>query len=215
MRLSATDLGCHRGGRDVFAGVGFAVGSGEVLAITGRNGAGKSSLLRMIAGLVRIAAGEITFDGGDPELSIGEQAHYLGHLDAIKPALSVRENLRFWATFYGSEDDPKTLLDKTPLDETRLEMPPLEAVGLDSLADLPAGYLSAGQRRRLSIARLLTVHRPIWLLDEPTSALDAASQDRLAEFMRAHLAGGGLILAATHGPIGLDGVQELRLGDQP
>jgi heme exporter protein A len=197
MRLSAIDLGCHRGGRDVFAGVGFAVGSGEVLAVTGRNGAGKSSLLRMIAGLVRIAGGKLAFEGGDPELTIGEQAHYLGHLDAIKPALSVDENLRFWAAFYGGEADP---------------VAQLEAVGLDSLADLPAGYLSAGQRRRLSIARLLAVQRPIWLLDEPTSALDAASQDRLAEFMRTHLAGGGLILAATHGPIGLDGVQELRLG---
>jgi heme exporter protein A len=94
-------------------------------------------------------------------------------------------------------------------------MAPLEKVGLDSLADLPAGYLSAGQRRRLSIARLLAVQRPIWLLDEPTSALDAASQDRLAEFMRVHLGGGGLILAATHGPIGLEAVQDLRLGDAP
>ena len=88
---------------------------------------------------------------------------------------------------------------------------PLAAVGLDSLADLPAAYLSAGQRRRLSIARLLAVKRPIWLLDEPTSALDAAAQERLREIMRAHLAGGGLILAATHGPIGLDGAAELRL----
>jgi heme exporter protein A len=200
MRLSATDLGCHRGGRDVFAGVRFAVGGGEVLAVTGRNGAGKSSLLRMIAGLVRIASGKVAFEGGDPELTVGEQAHYLGHQDAIKPALSVCENLRFWTAFYGGGSDP---------------MGPLEAVGLDTLADLPAGYLSAGQRRRLSIARLLAVHRPIWLLDEPRSALDAASQDRLAAFMRAHLAGGGLILAATHGPIGAEGAQELRLGGPP
>jgi heme exporter protein A len=154
----------------------------------------------MIAGLVRIAAGKLAFEGGDPELTIGEQAHYLGHLDAIKPALSVLENLRFWAAFYGGQAEP---------------MAPLEKVGLDSLADLPAGYLSAGQRRRLSIARLLAVQRPIWLLDEPTSALDAASQDRLAEFMRVHLGGGGLILAATHGPIGLEAVQDLRLGDAP
>jgi heme exporter protein A len=150
----------------------------------------------MIAGLVRIAAGELRFEGGDPELTIGEQAHYVGHQDAIKPALSVKENLAFWAAFYGGKAGSEAAL---------------EAVGLDALADLPAGYLSAGQRRRLSIARLLVVERPIWLLDEPTSALDATSQDRLAQFMRSHLAGGGLILAATHGPIGIAAAQELRL----
>jgi heme exporter protein A len=197
MRLSATELACHRGGRDVFAGVSFAVGSGEAMAIMGRNGAGKSSLLRMIAGLVRIADGGLALEGGDPELTVGEQAHYLGHQDAIKSALSVIENLRFWVGFYGGGQDLTA---------------PLEAVGLAALANLPAGYLSAGQRRRLSIARLLAVQRPIWLLDEPTSALDATAQARLAEFMRAHLGGGGLILAATHGPVGLDGLRELRLG---
>jgi heme exporter protein A len=200
MRLSAINLQCCRGGREVFAGVNFAVGAGEILAVTGHNGAGKSSLLRMIAGLVRIAGGKLAFEGGDPELTIGEQAHYLGHQDAIKPALSVHENLRFWSAFYGGGTE---------------SLAALEAVGLDSLAALPAGYLSAGQRRRLSIARILTVGRPIWLLDEPTSALDAASQERLAQLMRTHLAGGGLILAATHGPIGLGWAQELRLGESP
>jgi heme exporter protein A len=198
MRLAASELACHRGGRDVFAGVGFALGSGEVLAITGRNGAGKSSLLRIIAGLVRIAGGRLDLAGGDPELTIGEQAHYLGHQDALKPSLSVRENLDFWAAFLGGAAGEKA---------------PLAAVGLDPLADLPAAYLSAGQRRRLSIARLLAVRRPIWLLDEPTSALDAAAHGRLAELMRAHLAGGGLILAATHGPLGIEATQELRLGE--
>ena len=199
MRLSAVDLACHRGGRDVFAGVSFAVGSGEALAVTGRNGAGKSSLLRTIVGLVRVAHGRLALEGGDPELSIAEQAHYLGHLDALKPSLSVAENLAFWAGFLGGEavNIPQTL----------------EAVGLETLAELPAAYLSAGQRRRLSIARLLAVKRPIWLLDEPTSTLDATAQDRLASFMRAHLGAGGIILAATHGPIGLDGMQELRLGE--
>ena len=103
MRLSAVDLACHRGGRDVFAGVSFSVASGEALAITGRNGAGKSSLLRTIVGLVRIAAGRLALEGGDPELTIAEQAHYLGHQDALKPSLSVGENLRFWAGFLGGE----------------------------------------------------------------------------------------------------------------
>jgi heme exporter protein A len=197
MRLSAVDLACHRGGRDVFRGVGFAVSDGEALIVTGRNGAGKSSLLRTVVGLVRLAAGTLSLDGGDPELTIAEQSHYLGHLDALKPSLSVEENLRFWAGFLGGGT-------------ADLEGP-LQQMGLDTLADLPGAYLSAGQRRRLSIARLLAVKRPIWILDEPTSTLDAAAQLRLADLMRGHLASGGLIVAATHGPVGLDRVQELRL----
>ena len=197
MRLSATDLACRRGGRDVFAGVSFSVASGESLTIRGRNGAGKSSLLRMMAGLVRVAGGQLSLEGGDPELTLGEQAHYLGHLDALKLSLSVEENLRFWSAFLGAA--------AADLDE------PLRAVGLDSLSNLPAAYLSAGQRRRLSIARLLTVKRPLWLLDEPTSTLDAAAQVRLGEIMQAHLAGGGIILAATHGPLQLDGARDLNL----
>ena len=198
MRLSGSDLACQRGGREVFTGVSFSVASGEALTIVGRNGAGKSSLLRMVVGLVRIADGRIALDGGDPELNVAEQAHYLAHQDALKPSLSVAENLRFWSGFLGT--------GAADIAE------PLAAVGLDTLADLPAAYLSAGQRRRLSIARILVVKRPIWLLDEPTSALDAAAQERLAEFMRAHIAGGGLILAATHSALGLDDARELRLG---
>ena len=197
MRLSASDLACRRGGREVFAGVSFAVAAGEVLIISGRNGAGKSSLLRLIAGLVRIAHGRLAIEGGDPELTIGEQAHYLGHQDALKPSLSVAENLHFWAGFFGARGGELA--------------EPLAAVGLDALAGLPAGYLSAGQRRRLSIARLVAVKRPIWLLDEPTSALDVTAQARLSGLMQDHLSGGGLILAATHGPIGLSRSNELRL----
>ncbi len=197
MRLSAFDLACRRGGRDVFNAISFSVTNGEGLIVTGRNGAGKSSLLRMVAGLLRVAGGRLALDGGDSELTIGEQAHYLGHQDALKPSLSVGENLRFWSGFFGASSADIG--------------GPLTAVGLDTLADLPAAYLSAGQRRRLSIARLLAVKRPIWLLDEPTSALDAAARERLRELMSVHLAGGGLILAATHGPIGLDGAHELRL----
>jgi heme exporter protein A len=197
MRLFASDLACRRGGRDVFAGVNFSVAAGEGLTISGRNGAGKSSLLRMAVGLLRIADGRLALEGGDPELTLAEQAHYLGHQDALKPALSVAENLQFWAGFLG---------------KGAAEIgAPLAAVGLDTLAELPAAYLSAGQRRRLSIARLLAVKRPIWLLDEPTSTLDAAAQARLTDLMRAHLADGGIILAATHAGIGLAGAQELRL----
>ena len=199
MRLSAVELACHRGGRSVFSGVSFAVASGEALTISGRNGAGKSSLLRLVAGLLRIAAGRFSLEDGDPELSIAEQAHYLGHQDALKGSLSVAENLRFWTGFLG--------VRSADIGDS------LETVGLGALAGLPAAYLSAGQRRRLSIARLIAVPRPIWLLDEPSSTLDTAAQDRLADLMRAHLAGGGLILAASHGPIGLQQTQELRLGE--
>lgn len=197
MRLSGTDLICRRGGRDIFVGLNFSVASGEALMVSGRNGAGKSSLLRIVAGLVRIADGSLDLEGGNPDLTIGEQAHYLGHQDALKPSLSVAENLEFWADFLGPAIPSRSAA--------------LAAVGLEALADLPAGYLSAGQRRRLSLARLLAVKRPIWLLDEPASTLDAAGQRRLRDFMRAHLAAGGLIIAATHAALGIEGAQELRL----
>jgi heme exporter protein A len=175
----------------------FGVVAGEAMVVTGRNGAGKSSLLRMIAGLLRIALGRLTLEGGEPDIPIGEQAHYLGHQDAMKPSLTVGENLQFWSRFLG---------------DGRAVGPALDAVDLAQLADLPAAYLSAGQRRRLSIARLVAVPRPIWLLDEPTSSLDAPSQKRLAELMRDHLVDGGMIIAAAHGTIGLERARELKLG---
>jgi heme exporter protein A len=197
MRLEGSGLACVRGGREVFSGLGFALDGGEALLVTGHNGAGKSSLLRMVAGLIRTAAGRLAVTGGDPEKTIAEQCHYLGHHDALKPSLTVAENLEFWARYLGGAEPPQAAL---------------AAVGLAALAGLPAAYLSAGQQRRLSIARLLAAPRPIWLLDEPTSALDREAQDTLAVLMRAHLAGGGLILAAAHGPIGLERAKELRLG---
>jgi heme exporter protein A len=198
MRLEGSGLACVRGGREVFAGLGFSVAGGEALLVTGRNGAGKSSLLRLIAGLGRIAGGKLTLANGDPERTIGEQAHYLGHQDALKTSLTAAENLTFWSRYLGGAEQPH---------------PALDAVGLAALADLPAGTLSAGQRRRLSIARLVAVKRPIWLLDEPTSALDRDAQDTLKHLMQQHLSGGGLIVAAAHGPIGLERAEELRLGD--
>jgi len=197
IRLSAQDLGCVRGGREVFEGVNFTVAGGEVLAVTGRNGAGKTTLLRLIAGLLEPARGRLELTGGAADATLPEQAHYLGHRDALKPALSVQENLAFWRAFFGGHDASAAGA--------------LETVGLADLAGLPAAYLSAGQRRRLAIARLIAAPRPIWLLDEPTAALDTAGQGRLVELMRGHLGHGGLIVAATHGPLGLDGVKELRL----
>ena len=197
MQLSGRDVTCVRGGREVFAGLDFAAVAGEALAVVGRNGSGKTSLLRMIAGLLVPAGGTIVLDGDDPELTLPEQCHYLGHRDALKPALSVAENLKFWADFLGGE---------------RFDLAAsLATVGLEHATDLPAGFLSAGQRRRLSLARLLTVRRPVWLLDEPTNALDVTGQDMFGGLMREHLSRGGLIVAATHAPLGIES-RELRIG---
>ena len=196
MRLSGQNLRCVRGGREVFSGLDFVASAGELLAITGANGSGKTSLLRLIAGLLVASGGSVELEGGGTELSLAEQAHYLGHRDALKPALSVAENLSFWRSFLGGEIG----------DGGRC----LAAAGLDHAAHLPAAYLSAGQRRRLSIARLVVVRRPVWLLDEPTSALDVAGQALFVRLMRDHLNGGGIIIAATHAPLGIDG-PELRM----
>ena len=197
MRLSGRGVSCVRGGREVFSGLDFEASSGEALAVIGPNGSGKTSLLRLIAGLLAVAGGSIGLEGGEAELTLPEQTHYLGHRDALKPALSVVENLSFWRDFLGGAafDAGKSLA----------------AVGLDHAAHLPAAFLSAGQRRRLSIARLLTVRRPVWLLDEPTNALDTAGQSLFAGVMCDHLAHGGLIIAATHAPLGVQ-ARELQMG---
>ncbi len=173
MRLLGRGVRCVRGGREVFSGLDFEASTGQALAVTGRNGSGKTSLLRLIAGLLTPAEGSIELEGGEAELTLAEQAHYLGHRDALKPALSVEENLIFWRDFLGGEmsDAPGSLNED------------LATVGLDHAAQLPAAYLSAGQRRRLSLARLIAVRRPVWLLDEPTAALDAGGQSM---FARAH-----------------------------
>lgn len=197
-RLYGRSLSLERGGRRVLDDLSFEATAGVALVVTGVNGAGKSTLLRLIAGLLRPIAGELGLDGGDPELSIAQQCHYFGHMDALKPQLSVEENLRFWRDFSGVAD--MTVFEA------------LDRVGLVRLASLPAAYLSAGQRRRLAFARLLVTARPIWLLDEPTSALDAASEARLLEIVGEHLDAGGLVVAATHLALPFARMEGIRLG---
>ncbi|MFZ0764399.1 heme ABC exporter ATP-binding protein CcmA [Bradyrhizobium sp.] len=198
MQLSGREVSCVRGGRKVFSRLSFDAASGEALVVVGPNGSGKTSLLRLIAGVLAPAGGSIVLEGGESELTLPEQSHYLGHHDALKPALSVSENLIFWRDFLGGAKS-------SPAES-------LAVVELDHAARLPAAYLSAGQRRRLSIARLLTVQRPVWLLDEPTNALDTAGQKLFATLMGDHLARGGLIVAATHAPLGVP-TRTLRIGE--
>jgi heme exporter protein A len=201
MRLRASSIAIERGGRRLFARLSFEVAAGQALVVTGPNGAGKSSLLRAIAGLLALAEGEIALEGGAREASVGEQAHYFGHLDALKGALTAAENLGFWAAILRG-GMPGALSVAAALDR----------VGLLHVADLPAHALSAGQKRRVALARLVAAPRPLWLLDEPLSALDAGAQSRLGEIMRDHLKSGGLIAAATHAPLGLEGATLIELG---
>ncbi|TIT62351.1 MAG: heme ABC exporter ATP-binding protein CcmA [Mesorhizobium sp.] len=198
MRLIAENLGGERGGEAVFSCIGFALEAGQALVVTGPNGSGKSTLLRVIAGLLPKAEGRLLLEGGGEEFpSIASACHYLGHQNAMKTALSVAENLRFWLEFQGE--------GRLGVEEA------LETVGLGGIGHLPFGYLSTGQRRRAAIAKLLVSHRPLWLLDEPTAGLDKASEGRFAGLMREHLGDGGMVVAATHLPLGLEGARELQM----
>ncbi|MER9657460.1 heme ABC exporter ATP-binding protein CcmA [Mesorhizobium sp. M0152] len=200
MRLIAENLGGERGGETVFSGIGFALDRGQALVVTGPNGSGKSTLLRIVAGLLPKAEGRLLIEGGGDEFpSIASACHYLGHQNAMKTALSVTENLRFWRDFNGRGS-------------VGVEAA-LETVGLDGIGHLPFGYLSTGQRRRAAIAKLLVSHRPLWLLDEPTAGLDKASEARFAGAMARHIEDGGIVLAATHLPLGLEGARGLVMGE--
>ena len=200
MRLRGWDLTIERGGRRVVAGVSFEAREGMGLIVTGPNGAGKTTLLRALAGFLPVEAGGFALDGGDSERTVGEQAHYLGHADGVKSALTAGENLAFAAAILGG--DPSRAA----------QLAALAALGLAHAIDFPARLLSAGQRRRVALARLVIARRPVWLLDEPATALDAAAQAALGAIMRAHLQDGGILVVAAHGALGLIGAQELKLG---
>jgi heme exporter protein A len=192
--VEARDLACVRGGMLVFSGLSFRVAPGNLLAVIGPNGSGKSSLLRVLAGLIRPEAGTLRFAGAGEEEGF---AHYLGHADALKPALSLRETLRFWAALYGGRAGG--------IDDAA------GRVGLGHALDLPVAVLSAGQRRRAGLARLLVAQRPLWLLDEPGAALDRDGEALLGRLMADHRAAGGTIVAATHQdlPLAPDAVLDL------
>ncbi len=195
--LQASGLAAFRGERLVFRDLDFAVAAGGALLLTGPNGAGKSTLLRLLAGLLRPAAGALTWDGEDALADLPAHARrvaYLGHQDAVKPGLTAAENLHFAARLSGGDGGEA-----------------LAAVGLADLADLPARMLSAGQKRRLALARLVLSRAPVWLLDEPTLGLDAASVERLGGMLGAHRARGGLLVAATHLALPLAEAAGLRL----
>src|SRR3954462_11999352 len=200
--LIAENLACVRGDKRLFESLSFRVRAGQALAVEGANGAGKTSLLRLLAGFLSPAAGRILVkqeagESDDAE-ERGRLVGWLGHLDGLKPQLTVFEQLSFFARLYGREADRAVL----------------ETVGLGGArADLSCRYLSAGQKRRLALARLLTAQRPLWLLDEPFAALDVAGQGLVADLMARHCGAGGVIIAATHDPLGL-GNEILRLANE-
>lgn len=201
MQLIAEKLSLSRGNKLILRDISFALGEREALILRGPNGSGKTTLIRAIAGFLPPASGAVRFEGaGDSDGAVAEHCHFVGHRDGIKGALTVAENARFFANYLG---DSAT----RDVDEA------LARLGLDTLADVPAAWLSAGQRRRLGLSRLLLAERPLWLLDEPTVSLDAASVDILASIIEAHLARGGMAIAATHVPLGLNAARELDLGN--
>jgi len=230
--LAVDGLAVERGGRIVLKDLAFALAPGETILVAGRNGAGKSTLLRTLAGLLHVSAGTIGYGLASDEVRGVETAHYLGYEDALKPSLTVRENLEFWAAMLSGASSPvqrrrgtmRSMVEgaasaSTPVPteghastasavtfpafagEGLSPRDALAAYGVARLLELPSGYLSAGQKRRVALARLLLAPRPIWLLDEPLIALDAAAQAIVVALMAAHTLAGGAVLVASHQPL--------------
>ena len=200
MTFSGQDLSCIRGERVVFQNLSFSISSGDALILRGPNGSGKSTLLRLAAGLLKPAIGSLSWQGDEAASDdYHDKIHYVGHLDAVKAAFTVQENLAFWCAFEGSptvEADCAAALDR---------------LGLSHIADVPGRYLSAGQRRRLNIARIAATAKPLWLLDEPSVSLDDASVARLVDLIADHRRSGGMVMVATHIDLALEGADTLHL----
>ncbi|MDX2265217.1 MAG: heme ABC exporter ATP-binding protein CcmA [Hyphomicrobiales bacterium] len=196
--LVVKSLRCSRGGRILITDLSFALDAGDGLIVAGPNGAGKSTLLRALAGFHRADAGEIRVEGVEDGDDLGRHCAYVGHLNALKFSQTAEENLRFVAAYFGGRAGD---VDAA-----------LAQFGLESVARIPAGYLSAGQKRRLSLCRLAIVRRPLWLLDEPTESLDAASSAAFEAAARRHRESGGLVVAATHAPFHIGAAYALDLG---
>ncbi len=203
MRLTAEMLSARRGEDLIFKDISFSLEGGQSLVLTGKNGSGKSTLLRTVAGLLRPESGRVTWvsEGAEAGMRAAEACHYLGHRNAMKAELSVSENLSFWCDFLGDFHGGHGI----SIAEAA------EAVGLGGITHLPFGYLSAGQQRRMAFAKLLVAWRPVWILDEPTAALDVSAESVFSGLIKEHLAAGGIVLAATHQPLGLEDAQELRM----
>ncbi len=201
--FSGKDLSCHRGGRMVFAGLNFEVAPGAALVLRGANGSGKTTLMRLMAGLARPAAGALYWGGtaiDDPEAH-ATHLRFIGHLDAIKPAQTVAENLAFWRALWSKSASGAAIVTA------------MEALGIAHLADFPARHLSAGQRHRLALARVIAAPAPLWLLDEPGNALDETSLNALSKMIAAHRAEGGMVVVASHGAAFVENAQTLDLGE--
>jgi heme exporter protein A len=206
MQLIAENLGARRGESLLFQDLSFALSAGELLMVTGANGSGKSTLLRVLAGLLSAEQGTVRITGQEGETGHPwEACHYLGHRNAMKRELTVTENLGFWQSFMGDDLSADKRNKGMSVEEATAQ------VGLAGIAHLPFGYLSAGQQRRMAIAKLLVARRPIWLLDEPTAALDVDADQMFARLARNHLDSGGMIVAATHQPLGVEGYQQLKM----
>lgn len=202
MRLVAEGLSAKRGEDLIFQDISFEIAAGRALVVKGPNGSGKSTLLRVLAGLLPAVSGTARLDAAaHPVERLGEACHYLGHRNAMKRELTVAENLAFWKAFLGDLAGGKSFGVEAAT----------EAVGLGGIAHLPFGYLSAGQQRRMAMAKLLVAWRPVWILDEPTAALDVSAEAMFAGLVTDHLSQGGIAIAATHQPLELTGVQELHL----
>ena len=210
MKFEATNICVDRGSRRIIEGVNFALSNGEAMMVTGANGSGKSTLLRALSGLLPLADGTLHFDlldeGADDPKMIREQIHYLGHQNAMKPTLSVRENLSFWQGFTTTgEKTTDGESDGMSIEEA------LDFVELPQTIDLPFGYLSTGMKRRVSIAKLLINEKPIWVVDEPTAGLDAHSSKMFSDLAQDHCSNGGILIAATHLPLGIKGFKSLEV----